>query len=360
MQDRLKILTLSAALLAVPLSAQADGLTLRETGSTLILPVFQAWAEAYAASHEGVAITTEGSGSAKGIAAAIDGSAQIGTSDAFMSSEEASAHPGMLNIAMAISAQTINYNLPGVTQALKLDGAVLAGIYRGDIRAWDDAALARLNPGVTLPHHDIVPVHRADGSGDTFVFTQYLSFTTEADLPSGFFAEAASWGKSPGSGLTIEWPKVDGAQTATGNQGIVDLLGKTPYSIGYVGVSFADKVTAARLGTAMMRSYAGQYLLPTPETVTAAAASLTPRTPADERLSLINAPGANCYPLINYEYAIVQAKQKDPATADALRRFLSWASVPDESNQKLLAADHVISLPAHTWATTSDQIQQIK
>jgi phosphate transport system substrate-binding protein len=360
MQDRVKIIGLLAALLAAPLAARAADLTLRETGSTLILPVFQAWAQEYATSHPGVTITTKGSGSARGIAAAIDGSAEIGTSDAFMSSEQASAHPGILNIAMAISAQTINYNLPGVKQTLKLDGPALAGIYRGRIRSWNDPALAKLNPGVTLPDHAIVPVHRADGSGDTFVFTQYLSFTTEGDRPDGFFTEPNSWSKSPGFGTTIAWPEVDGAQTATGNQGVADLLAKVAYSIGYVGVSFEDKISAAGLGTAMMRSNSGQFLLPTQETVTAAAASLTPRTPVDERLSLINAPGANCYPLINYEYAIVQAKQKDPATADALRRFLSWASVPDESNQKLLAADHFISLPAHTWATTSDQIQQIK
>jgi phosphate transport system substrate-binding protein len=360
MHDHLKIIALSTALLAAPLAARADDLTLKETGSTLILPVFQAWAQDYAKTHPGVTITTEGSGSAKGIAAAIDGSAQIGTSDAFMSSEQASAHPGILNIAMAISAQTINYNLPGVTQALKLDGPALAGIYLGKIRSWNDPALAKLNPGVTLPDHAIVPVHRAEGSGDTFVFTQYLSFTTEGDLPDGFFTQSDNWSRSPGFGTTIDWPVVEGAQTATTNQGVVDLLAKVPYSIGYVGVSLEDKISAAKLGTAMMRSHSGQFLLPTEESETAAAASLTPRTPSNERLSLINAPGENCYPLINYEYAIIQARQKDPATADALRRFLSWASVPDDNNQKILAANHFIPLPAHTFAVTSDQIQQIK
>ena len=191
---------------------------------------------------------------------------------------------------------------------------------------------------MTLPHHDIVPVHRADGSGDTFVFTQYLSFTTEADAPTGFFTAPNSWSKSPGFGTTIKWPQLADAQTAVGNQGIVDLLSKTPYGIGYIGVSFGANAKAAKLGTAMMRSYSGQFLLPTVATVTAAAASLTPRTPADERLSLINALGENCYPLINYEYAMVQVKQKDSATANALRHFLLWATVPDETNEKTLAA----------------------
>ncbi len=363
MPDRLHLIALSAALLASPLAAppaHAEAMTLKETGSTLILPVFQAWAQDYAKGHDGVSLTTEGSGSEKGIAAALDGLAQIGTSDAFMSGEAASAHPGVLNIAMAISAQTIDYNLPGVTQALKLDGPALAGIYQGGIRFWDDATLAKLNPGVSLPHQAIVPVHRADGSGDTFVFTQYLSFTTEAEEATGFFTAPDSWSKSPGYGLTVAWPNVAGAQTATGNQGVVELLGKTPYSIGYVGVSFAEQVQAAKLGTAMVRSYSGQFLLPTPQTITAAATSLTPRTPADERLSLINAPGADCYPLINYEYAMVQAKQKDAATAAALRRFLLWATVPDEANQTILAAANFIPLPPHIWALTYDQIQRIQ
>ncbi len=362
MQHRLCVVALSAALLAAPPAApaRAASLTLRETGSTLILPVFQAWAQDYAREHAGVDVTTEGSGSEKGTAAAIDGSAQIGTSDAFMSSAEADAHPGILSIALAISAQTINYNLPGVAQSLKLDGPALAGIYRGRIRAWDDPALAKLNPGVALPHHDIVPLHRADGSGDTFVFTQYLSFATEADVAQGFFTTPDSWSTSPGFGTSISWPSVEGAQAATGNQGMVDLLASTPYGLGYVGVSFGNKVAAAGLGTAMLRSHSGQFLAPTPETVAAAATSLTPRTPADERLSLINAPGENCYPLINYEYAVVRARQADPATADAQRRFLLWASVPDERNEKTLAADNLIPLPPHIWAKTYDQIEQIR
>jgi phosphate transport system substrate-binding protein len=367
MRDRLNVLALPvvlaaslAAPLAAPMAAHAQDITLKETGSTLILRVFQAWAQKYASGHAGVTITTEGTGSEHGVAAAIDGSAQIGTSDAFLSNEQASRYPGVLTIAMAISAQTIDYNLPGEMRALKLDGPVLAEIYRGKIRFWDDKALAGLNPGVALPHHAIIPVHRADGSGDTFVFTQYLSFTTESETPAGFFAPSHSWSESPGFGTTIDWPVVDGAQAATGNAGMVDVLGKTPYSIGYVGVSFEDQARAAGLGTAMVRGYSGQFLLPTPDTESAAAASLTPRTPADERLSLINAPGANCYPLINYEYAMVRARQKDPATASALRRFLLWATVPDETTQQILAASHFIPLPPHIWAKTYDQIEKIQ
>ena len=268
-------------------------------------------------------MSTEGGGSQKGIEAAVAGSAQIGTSDAFMSSEQAGQHPDILNIAMAISAQTVNYNLPGLTQPLKLDGPTLVGIYTGKIRSWDDRAIAALNPGVSLPHHEIVPLHRADGSGDTFVFTQYLSFTTEPDQAIGFFTQAPSWQSGPGYGTTVTWPKVEGEQTATGNDGMVEALQKTPYSVGYVGVSFADKVKAAGLGAALVKSNSGEFLLPTPDTILAAAASLTPRTPDDERLSLVNAPGRNCYPLINYEYAMVSKKSR-AMTAGPARCARFW------------------------------------
>ena len=359
MIDRLKIAVLAAAL-AAALPVRAETVTLKETGSTLILPLFQAWAADYGKTHPDVTVSTEGGGSQKGIEAAVAGSAQIGTSDAFMSSEQAGQHPDILNIAMAISAQTVNYNLPGLAQPLKLDGPTLVGIYTGKIRSWDDRAIAALNPGVSLPHHEIVPLHRADGSGDTFVFTQYLSFTTEPDQAIGFFTQAPSWQSGPGYGTTVTWPKVEGEQTATGNDGMVEALQKTPYSVGYVGVSFADKVKAAGLGAALVKSNSGEFLLPTPDTILAAAASLTPRTPDDERLSLVNAPGRNCYPLINYEYAMVSKKQGDDGRAGALRAFLAWATAPDEANAKTLDAQHFIALPAHIWVKSHDQIEAIR
>ena len=345
---------------AAPSAALADAVTLKETGSTLILSLFQSWARDYAGGHPGVTITTEGTGSQKGIDAAVDGSATIGTSDAFMSSEAASQHPGVLDIPLAISAQTVNYNLPGLAAPLKIDGPALVGIYSGRIRSWDDAALTALNPGTTLPHHAIVPIHRADGSGDTFVITQYLSFTTEQQVATGFFTAPASWETDVGYGLTVAWPHVDGEVTATGNSGMVEVLGKTPYAIGYVGVSFADAIKDAGLGTAMVRGYSGQFLLPTRATVTAAAASLTPRTPADERLSLVNAPGDDCYPLINYEYVMVAKRQASPEMAAALRDFLLWAAAPDEANARRLDAEHFIPLPPSIWVKTHDQIEAIR
>ena len=212
---------------------------------------------------------------------------------------------------MAISAQTVNYNLPGLNGTnLKLDGPTLAGIYTGKIRSWDDKAIAALNPGVTLPHHDIIPIRRAEASGDTFIFTQFLTFST----PVLGEQATASAPRSPGPPCPASW-------RPPATSGMVQTIQQTPYSIGYVGVSFHDEIAKAGLGTAALKSYSGEFLLPTPETIAAAAASLGPRTPTDERLTLVNAPGANAYPLINYEYAIVSTKQANPATAAAMRKI---------------------------------------
>lgn len=346
-------LALAAALvfglLTLPAAARADEITLSETGSTLLYPLFNVWVAEYAKGHPGVHITTGGTGSAAGIAQTISGSAQIGASDAYMSDAQARQNPQVINVPMAISALTVNYNLPGLNAThLKLDGPVLAGIYTGKIRAWDDKSIAALNPDVKLPHHDIIPIRRADGSGDTFVFTQYLTFSTP------------SWEDKLGYGTTIAWPEVPGSLSADGNLGVLQESQKTPYSITYIGVSLHNEIAEAGLGTAQLKSYSGEFLLPSPDTIAAAAASLTPRTPVDERLTLVNAPGANAYPLVNYEYAVVSTKQPNPATAAAIRKFLLWAIAPDETNEKYLDEAHFIALPAHIWVLSHDQIETIK
>ena len=329
--------------------ANAQDLTLTETGSTLLYPLFTTWVDAYTRSHPGIHINVAGTGSEAGIQQVLAGKVLIGASDAYMSDAEMRQHPQIINVPLAIAAQTVNYNLPGLDAThLKLDGPVLAGIYNGAIRTWDAPQIAALNPGVALPHHAIVPIHRAEGSGDTFVFTQFLSFATP------------DWENDKGYGTTIAWPNVPGSATAVGNAGMVQALQSTPYSIGYVGVSFSDKLAAAQLGTVALKNGAGEFVLPTKETITAGAASLGPRTPADERLSLVYAPASGAYPLVNYEYAVVSTKQADPATAAALRRFLLWSIVPSETNEAYLDTVHFIPLPPHTWELSQAQIQSIR
>jgi phosphate transport system substrate-binding protein len=337
-------------LLALPTApACAETVTLVETGSTLLYPLFKIWASEYVKTHPGVKVSAAATGSGAGIDQAISGEAQIGASDSFMSDSDMRRHPQIINVPMAISAQLVVYNVPGLNRTnVKLDGPALAGIYAGKVRSWDDKAIAALNPGVPLPHKDIVPVRRSEASGDTFIFTQYLTFTTVA------------WENRPGFGTEVAWPAVPGALEAVGNAGMVERIRQAPYSIGYVGISYHADVAKAELGTAALRSYSGEFLLPTPETIHAAAAALTPRTPPDQRLTLVNAPGANAYPLVNYEYAIVSKNQPGPAAAEAMRRFLLWAIAPCETNDKYMRDEHFIPLPAHIWVMSHDQIMTIR
>ncbi len=339
---------LTACLLTWPPLAHAAGATLTETGSTLMLPLLQAWAEGYGKVSEDVKVTTAGTGSGAGIAAAIEGTAQIGASDAYMSDVEVMQHPGVLNIPLAISAQTVSYNLPDFSGPLKLSGPVLAGIYTGTISDWSDSQIAALNPGAALPHHAIVPIRRDDASGDTFIFTQFLSFSTPG------------WETGPGFGTTVSWPSAPGMLTAQGNDGMVQSLAKTPYGIAYVAASFADQIASAKLGVAQLLNQSGKFVLPTQDAIMAAAAALTPRTPPDQRLTLVFAPGDTSYPLINYDYAIVRTQQASPDQAAALRDFLIWTVTPGEgSSSAYLDPGHFIALPTSIRALSETQIAKL-
>jgi phosphate transport system substrate-binding protein len=339
-------LTMAFAILAVqPLI----GTTVIETGSTLIYPLFVAWIDAYGKVDPSLQMKAGATGSTAGVAQAIAKQVQIGTSDAYLSDNEAMANPQLLNIPIAISAQTIQANVPELRgQPLKLSGQVLADIYSGKITEWDAAPVAELNRGVSLPHHAIVPVRRADGAGDTFIFTQFLTFSTPR------------WERTIGFGNTVNWPSVSGVLTASGNQGMLDTIAKTPYAVGYIGGSFSDQAAKAGLTAVMLQNQEGKFLLPTPATVAAAAAELTPRTPADERLTLVFAPGANSYPLINYEYAIVSEQQPNTQSAQAISNFLLWCiSREGGSAESFLSPVHFIALPTSIRARSEMQIAKI-
>jgi phosphate transport system substrate-binding protein len=350
--------TFSAGLALLSFAAVcAAALTVSETGSTLIYPLFKAWVAEYAKVDSSVQITTGATGSGAGIAQAIAGRVQIGTSDAYMDDTQKMRNPDILNIPLAISAQTVDANLPELKgSALKLSGPVLADIYSGKIRDWDAAPIAAINRGVQLPHHAIVPVRRADASGDTFIFSQFLTFTTETDDTA-----ADTWGNKIGYGTTVPWPGVSGSLTATGNEGMVQTIARTPYAVGYVGASFEDAANKAGLITAMLENQEGKFLLPSAATITAAAAELTPRTPADERLTLVFAPGADSYPLINYEYAVVSDKQPNAQTAAAISKFLMWCISPyGGSSASFLDPVHFIALPTAIRARSEIQIAKIQ
>ncbi|HTU51709.1 MAG TPA: phosphate ABC transporter substrate-binding protein PstS [Acidobacteriaceae bacterium] len=321
-----------------------------ETGSSLLYPLFNLWVPAFNKIDPNVRITTQSTGSGTGISQADEGLAQIGASDAYLSDALQRQHPDMLNIPLAISMQMVNYNVPGLNaRHLKLSGPVLAAIYMGKIQKWNDSQIAAMNPGVKLPDHQIIPVHRSDGSGDTFIFTQYLSFSTP------------DWKNNLSYGTTVSWPPVSGGLGAVGNPGMLTALTGNPYSIAYIGTSYEDAIEKNGMGVAALKNSDGRFVLPTEETAAAAAAVMMPKTPANERVSLIFAPGAQSYPIINYEYAIVNRKQPQSDTAAALRKFFTWAiSKSGGSAPHFMKAVHFVALPAPIVKLSAAQIAQIQ
>ena len=320
-----------------------------ETGSSLIYPLMNLWVPAYQRHHPGIQITTQSTGSGTGISQAISGVAQIGASDAYMSDAQIARYP-VLNIPLALSAQQINYNLPGLNAVhLRLSGPVLAGIYSGRITSWDDPAILAINRqfAAHLPHHVIIPIHRSDGSGDTFVFTQYLSFSTP------------SWKRGPGFDTTVSWPPVADGVGAAGNPGMIQSCAVTPFSIAYIGISFLKQTNAEHLGYAALQNRSGQFVLPSAASIGAAARVLIRQTPKDERISLVFARGANAYPLVNYEYAIVSPAQPDPAVRKALVNFLAWAVREGQAPQYVSAAS-LYPLPAAVQKLSQAQISGLR
>jgi phosphate transport system substrate-binding protein len=315
---------------AIP-SAPAPGTeSLTETGSTLLFPLLRAWAGAYHQRYPHVTITTGATGSGAGIADASAGTVNLGASDAYLSSGDMVKNPALLNIPLAISAQQVNYNLPGLRSGahLRLNGAVLAQMYQGRITTWNDPAVAALNPGLALPGTRVVPLHRSDSSGDTFLFTSYLS------------THDPGWNSAIGYGTTVAWPSGahpggSGSLGQHGNSGMVAGCQAMVGCVAYVGISYLSSALAAGLGEAQLANSAGQYVLPTPATISAAVATFVSSTPVNETISMVNGPAAGGYPIVNYEYAIVSSHQPDSAKARDIRAFLHWAITAGNSAQYL-------------------------
>jgi phosphate transport system substrate-binding protein len=328
----------------------ASSVNILETGSSLLYPLFNLWVPVFTKMDSNVKLTTQSTGSGTGISQSVEGLAQIGASDAYLSDALQRQHASMLNIPLAISMQMVNYNLPGLNgQHLKLSGPVLAGIYQGKIQKWNDGQITAMNPGVKLPDHAIIPIHRSDGSGDTFIFTQYLAFSS------------ADWKNSLSYGTTVSWPPVSGGLGAVGNPGMLTALKDNPYSIAYIGSSLQDAIEQNGMGIAKLKNHDGNFVLPTEQTGKAAAEVMIPKTPANERISLIFAPGAQSYPIINYEYAIVNGKQPNGETAATLRKFFTWAISKGGGNAPhFMQAVHFIALPEPIVKLSAAQIAQIQ
>ncbi len=320
-----------------------------ETGSTLLYPLWNIWVPAYTQRFHGVSVTTAGTGSGTGISSAATGTVDIGSSDAYLSPSQQQQYPTLENIPLAISVQVIAYNLPGITAHLHLSGKVLSDIYQGKITKWNDPAITSANPGVNLPSIPIVALHRSDGSGDTFLFTQYLS---KSD-PSG-------WGTKVSYGTSVSWPSTPGALAEQGNGGMVSGCKATPGCIAYIGISYLSQILGDGMTYAALLNGRGQYVLPTTATVAAEAAYFVKKTPPSGTVSLIDGPVKNGYPIINYEYAIVNTRQPSASTAKRIRSLLEWAINPKfGNNPEFLSQVNFQPLPVKLYKASIKQILKI-
>ena len=254
-----------------------------------------------------------------------------------------------MNIPIVVSSQAVDYNLPGIKN-LKLTGNVLAQIYQGKITNWNNSAITALNPGVTLPSTAIVPVRRIDSSGDTFLFTSFLSATN------------SDWSNGPSFGTTVTWPSVSKEITAQGNPGMVQTCKSTPGCVAYIGISAQSSAVAAGLGESMLKNAAGAFVQPNATTVNAAVAAGTAKTiPPNLVISLIYEQGAESYPIVNFEYIIVKASQSSANLALAIRSFFSFAISPTGgSAPSFLAKDQFQPLPSSMTSPVNTAIAKIQ
>jgi phosphate transport system substrate-binding protein len=319
-----------------------------ETGSSLLYPLMRSWAAAYQQQNPGVTVTTASTSSGAGITAASAGTAAIGASDAYLSSGDEVKKPALRNIPLAVSAQTVVYNLPGISASshVRLNGPLLAGIYDGTITMWNDPAISALNPNLTLPAIKIVPVHRSDSSGDTFLFTSYLS------------TQDTGWNAKVGYGTIVSWPSVPGAEQQKGSLNMLRACQSAPGCVAYNGISYLAQAKADGLGEAELANAAGQYTLPDAATIQASVGAFVSLTPPSETISMIDGPGAAGYPIVNYEYAVVSTKQPDAAKASALRAFLRWV-ITTGNKASYVDAVGFQPLPAALVTLGEQQIEEI-
>ncbi len=353
-------LTLGSVALASPASASVKlpsggvekpaGGQVTETGSTLLYPLFNLWASGYNEKYSNSTIQTAATGSGTGISEAENGTIDIGASDAYLSPSVSQSNPHLKNIPLTISAQLVAYNVPGVTAHLKLSGKVLSEIYQGQITTWNNSAIASANPGVTLPSTPIVTLHRSDSSGDTFLFTSYLS---KAD-PSG-------WGTKVGYNTTVPWPNAPGALGENGNSGMVSGCKATVGCVAYIGISYQTQVLQAGLNYAALGNGKGQYVLPNSSAIQAEAAYFVKKTPANGTISMIYGAAKGGYPIVNYEYAIVSNSQSSSSTAKNIRSVLEWAINPKQgSASSYLSQVAFQPLPKKVVAQSTKQILGIQ
>ncbi len=315
------VLLLSAALMAA-CTPGADEAAERATrlaranvdllgaGATFPYPLYARWFNTYA-QETGVRINYQSIGSGGGIRQLIAGTVDFGATDVPMTDEEIARIPSgrVIHVPTVLGAVVITYNLPGLSRPLRLAPDVLADLFLGVITRWDDPRIAALNPGVALPDRDVLVVHRSDGSGTSYIFTDYLASVSPA------------WAAGPGRSKDVRWPVGLGGK---GNEGVAGQVKQMPGAVGYVEATYARQ---NRLPTALLRNAAGNFVSPTAFEVAAAATSALEAAgdSADLRRSIVNAPGAQAYPIASFTWMLVAPELIGAEKTASLYRFVHWA-----------------------------------
>ena len=300
--SRLAVIFLAASFALVALACSGGAgpagrggvVNLQGAGATFPNPLYQKWLSEYGKLHPNVRIDYQPIGSGGGIKQIQALTVDFGASDAPMKDEELKAAPGeLLHIPTVLGAVVVTYNVASISQPLHLSSEVLADIFLGKIKKWDDQHLKQDNPGVNLPAADITVVHRADGSGTSFVFTDYLSKVSQ------------EWKEKVGADKSPKWPVGQGGK---GNDGVTGQIKQQPNTIGYVELAYASQ---NKLPVALIKNASGKFIEPSIDAVTAAAASASAQTPDDLRVSITNSAGENAYPISSYTYILAYKDQKN-------------------------------------------------
>lgn len=295
-----------ATILFVCTASASFAQKLNAAGATFPYPIYSKWFSEYSAQHPGVQINYQPIGSGGGIRQVTAGTVDFGASDATMTNEQlAQSKVKLLHIPTVLGAVVPIYHINGVNAELKFSPEVLADIYLGKIGTWNDARIAKDNPGVNLPNETINVVHRADGSGTTFIFTDYLSKVSK------------DWANGPGKNSSVSWPKGIGAK---GNEGVAGMVRQLNGSIGYVELIYAMQ---NKIPFGSVKNAAGTWVRASIEGVTEAAATVK-QMPADYRVSITNAPGKNAYPISSFTWLLIPAQFSDATKGKVVKDFLFW------------------------------------
>ncbi len=297
-------------------AAQAQKLT--GAGATFPYPIYSKWFSEYSAAHPGVQINYQSIGSGGGIRQVTAGTVDFGASDGPMTDDQlASSKVKLVHIPTVMGADVPAFNVPGIND-LKFSSDVLADIFLGKINNWSDSRIAKDNPGVSLPNQKIIVVHRSDGSGTTYIWTDYLSKVS------------SEWANGPGKGTTVSWPVGVGGK---GNEGVAGLVRQLPGALGYVELIYALQ---NHISYGSVKNPAGNFVRASIAGVTEAAASVK-KMPADYRVSITNAPGANAYPISSFTWLLVPVHSADQAKGKVLKDLLSWIVNSGESEVSSLS-----------------------